>query len=239
VTFLAALDTSTALGSIALFRDGTLVAEANHRVSNAHGESLLPMVHALFAEAGWKPRDVARWAVGIGPDSFTGVRIGVATVKGIALATGAEVVGVTSLDAIEHGADSARHEVVVSVLSAMRGEVFVQVTRGHGTRARDGSELRPRPSTMILAPSSARIDHAMALLAPWLSGPALFLGEACSLLDFETCSVPFETLTSSPHDLPRASAVGRIAVFRSPQDFALLEPLYVRPPDITSPKGLV
>ncbi len=54
---LAAIETSTALGSVALFEDGALVAEDERRVSNAHGESFLPMVNALFERVGWRPGD--------------------------------------------------------------------------------------------------------------------------------------------------------------------------------------
>ncbi len=225
MTLLAAIDTSTALGSVALFRGDTLVAEASHRVSNAHGESLLPMVDALFREAGVRPRGIARWAVGIGPGSFTGVRIGVATVKGVALATGADVVAVTSLDALAYGIDGG-DAAVVSVLSAMRGEVFVQIARN---------------GVMLLEPFSAKIDHAMALLAPTLAAVprAIFAGEGASLLDLGTCPVPFELRIEAPNDLPRASAIGRISRGRAPSDLAELEPLYVRPPDITTPKVLV
>src|SRR5688500_14189794 len=128
------VDTSTALGSVALFEEGKLVVEDARRVSNAHGESLLPMMAAAFTTAGWAARDVGRWCVGIGPGSFTGVRIAVATVKGIVLATKAEIVGVGSLEAL---AELAREEGgledtvgVVAAVAAIRGEVYVQAFGG-------------------------------------------------------------------------------------------------------------
>lgn len=122
---ICAVDTSSALGSVVLYdANGTLAGEAEERVSNAHGESLLPMIDRVFKAAGVKPADVTRWCVGLGPGSFTGTRIGVATIKGIVLATGAEVVGVTSLEAMLAIAGD------VAAVDAIRGEVYVQAKGG-------------------------------------------------------------------------------------------------------------
>ncbi len=218
---LAAIDTATALGSIALFEDGALVAEDSQRVSNAHGESLLPMIDALFARAGWKPKDVARWAVGVGPGSFTGVRIGVATAKGIAIATGAELVGVTSLDAVAYGVEARDDEAIVSVLDAMKGEVYVQARVG---------------GVLVTAPINVGLAHVTSLLASVACARMILVGEAGGA--FDAASLPFPTtrLHEPPHDVPRASSVGRIAMTRGPDDPDAVEPLYVRAPDITKPK---
>jgi tRNA threonylcarbamoyladenosine biosynthesis protein TsaB len=214
---VAAIDTSTALGSVALVEDGRLVAEDSRRVSNAHGESLLPMVSALFSGAGWVPADVARWGVGIGPGSFTGCRIGVATVKGIAMATAAEIVGVTSLDALAFGLDGA--DLVVSVVAGGKGELFLQARRR---------------GQVVLAPSHMRIADVgprLATLAP--SGRVLVAGEAASQVDWGPLGGRVSLLVDAPHDAPRAA---QIALAAAPLDADLLEPLYVRPPEITVPK---
>jgi tRNA threonylcarbamoyladenosine biosynthesis protein TsaB len=217
---LAAVDTSTLLGSIALFEGGTLVAEAEQRVSNAHGESLLPMVEALFRQAGWAPRSVQRWAVGIGPGSFTGVRVAVATAKGIALATGAEVVPVTGFEALVLGVEAPSDAVVVAVLSAMKGEVFLEARRG---------------GAVVLAPCHEKVERAPAVLAE-LAAPLVLVGEGARLLDLAVLERAPTVVDAAPHDLPRARQVGCVALGRAPSSAAALEPLYVRPPDITLPK---
>jgi tRNA threonylcarbamoyladenosine biosynthesis protein TsaB len=222
----AAIDTSSPLGTIALFEGGALVAEDAQRVSNAHGESLLPMVSALFARVGWSARDVARWGIGVGPGSFTGVRIGLATVKGIVLATGAEIVGVTSLDALAEGAEAdagVDADGVASVLFAMKGELFLQVRR----QAQGQDEI-------VRAPSNVKIDEAPAWLAAAGCARLVLVGEAASLVPHLPCEVA--RLTEAPHDLPRATSIARIAMRRAPEAHDALEPVYVRPPDITLPK---
>jgi tRNA threonylcarbamoyladenosine biosynthesis protein TsaB len=218
---LAAIDTSTALGSVAVFDDGALVAEETRRVSNAHGESLLPMMDALFARLGWKPSDIGRWAVGIGPGSFTGVRIGVGTVKGIVIATSAEIVGVTSLDAIVFGLTPDAGVPCVSVLFAMKGELFMQAKRG---------------GEVLFGPVNVRIEDAPALLLTLKCERMVLAGDGALLIDTGAIQASCEVRREPPHDLPRASSIGRIAMGRSPDDAMLLEPLYVRAPEITMPR---
>jgi len=217
---LAAIDTSTSLGSVALFEGDTLVLEVARRVSNAHGESLLPMVDEVFARAGWRPADVARWGVGIGPGSFTGVRIAVSTAKGIVFATGAQIVGVTSLDALGLGLDG---ETVATVVDAGKGEAFLQ--------ARRAGEL-------VLAPCHVHVADVPARLAGVIGGGSVVVaGELATEPDWSMLGARLRRVTAAPHDLPRASAVGRLALGRPPEDAVALEPSYVRPPEITMPRS--
>jgi tRNA threonylcarbamoyl adenosine modification protein YeaZ len=122
---VCAVDTSSELGSAALFEDDKLVCAIEQRVSNAHGETLLGMLDSLFRQAGMTAKDIERWAVGIGPGSFTGVRIAVATIKGIALVTGAEIVGVDSFDAVCEGVVLEPGETLVAIIAAGR-ELYVR-----------------------------------------------------------------------------------------------------------------
>jgi tRNA threonylcarbamoyladenosine biosynthesis protein TsaB len=217
---LAAIETSTEVGTVALFEEGRLVGEDEVRAPNGHGESLLPMLAALFERHRWSPGDVSRWGVGVGPGSFTGTRVAVATAKGIALATGAELVGVTSLDALAHGI--AEGELTVSVVPAGRGEVFIQATK-HGR--------------MICAPEHlavSMVGRRLADIAP--EGRVVVVGAAARQVDWADLGGRVSTVSDAPHDVPRASSVGRIALGREPQNADRLEPTYVRPPQITMPR---
>jgi tRNA threonylcarbamoyladenosine biosynthesis protein TsaB len=207
---LCGVDTSTALGSVALYDGETLLAEAQERVSNAHGESLLPMIDRLFHEAGVAAKDVARWCVGVGPGSFTGTRIGVATVKGIALGTDAEVVPVTSLEAMIALAGDQGDAQVVAAIDAIRGEVYVEAP------GREPACIRPED------------------FEQWLGdvGRVVLVGEAAKKLSCANCTY----LDRPDLALPHARGVVLAGRARAAMPADLVEPAYVRPPEITMPK---
>ena len=123
---ILAFDTATDRATSALVDDGEVLGE---RVSRA--STLLADLDALLRQAGAHPRDVGGLALGVGPGSFTGIRIGLAAARGLALALGVPAAGVSTLDALAAGAPGA-----TPVIDAKRREVFVP-----GPRAAAPGEL--------------------------------------------------------------------------------------------------
>jgi tRNA threonylcarbamoyladenosine biosynthesis protein TsaB len=111
---MLAFDTATHVATSALVDDGEVLGERASRAS-----TLLEDVDALLRQGGAHPRDLDALAIGIGPGSFTGVRIGLATARGLALALDLEGAGVSTLDALAAGAPGA-----VPVVDARRREIF-------------------------------------------------------------------------------------------------------------------
>jgi tRNA threonylcarbamoyladenosine biosynthesis protein TsaB len=128
-----AFDTATDVASTALVRDGRPLGE---RRSRAVG--VLADAHELLTAAGEEPSDLEALVVGTGPGSFTGIRIGLATARGLALSLGLPVAGVSTLDALAAGAPGA-----VPVIDARRREVFVLLGEPRCLRPEE-LELAPR-----------------------------------------------------------------------------------------------
>jgi tRNA threonylcarbamoyladenosine biosynthesis protein TsaB len=112
---ILAFDTATDVATSALVDDGEVLGERASRAA-----TLLEDVDALLRQAGAHTRELGALAVGTGPGSFTGVRVGLATARGLALALGVPVAGVSTLAALAAGAPGA-----LPVIDARRGEVFV------------------------------------------------------------------------------------------------------------------
>ena len=138
------IDTATAACSVALIERGRVIARAGERVGRGHAERLIPMI-AELPDGG----RAGRILVDVGPGSFTGIRVGIAAARGLALGWGAGVAGYSSLAAVaaRHLADRPDGEVAV-LLEGGHGEVFMQAFAASPLRA-----LRPLES---LPPATAR-----------------------------------------------------------------------------------
>jgi tRNA threonylcarbamoyladenosine biosynthesis protein TsaB len=139
-----AFDSATSVVTAALARDGELLGE---RVSRP--VSVLEDADALLSDAGLAPADLGGIAVGLGPGSFTGIRMAIATARGLSLALGIPVAGVSTLRALAAGAPGA-----VPVIDAKRREIFTQVDGEPAVLA--PQDLRLDPGTVCVGDGAVR-----------------------------------------------------------------------------------
>ena len=152
-----ALDSTAIVGSVALCRDGKPIASFTVKNGNTHSETLLPMAKALFDVTGVTPDDVDIFACSEGPGSFTGVRIGAATIKGLTFGKNKTVIGVSALEAMARNLLPA-NGIICPVMNARRGQVYNALFRAEGTtltrltedRALSALELKNELETMGL-----------------------------------------------------------------------------------------
>lgn len=127
---ILALDTSGRVGSVCLAEGEKIVAEISLDTEITHTERLLPAIDLLLKQAGWALADLGGLALTIGPGSFTGLRIGLATLKGFAQVYNLPIVGVSSLQVLAHNACDS-DKPVAAVMDARRGEVYAAVYQFH------------------------------------------------------------------------------------------------------------
>ena len=128
---ILSLDTSATIASVALTEDDRLLAEYTLNNGNTHSETLLPMVVSILSAHGMTVADVELFASSTGPGSFTGVRIGAATLKGLAFDSGKPCVGVSTLEAIAENL-VLRKGLICAVMNARRSQVYTALFRSDG-----------------------------------------------------------------------------------------------------------
>jgi tRNA threonylcarbamoyladenosine biosynthesis protein TsaB len=225
-----ALDTTTRSGSVALVVDDRIVDERAGDGVRTHAQRLPAEIVAIAGAHDVALADVDLYAVASGPGSFTGLRIGIATIQGLAFVLGRRVAGIPTLDALAHagGVDLPRGAVVAAWMDAHRGEVFAaayRVTESPGTR---GVRL-----AQVDAPAAG---NPAATLGRWRDrldpAPAMFVGDgAVVYADAITAVYPAAVILAAPL---LAGTIGQLAIARRE---ALVEPgalraLYVRRPDV-------
>lgn len=161
-----ALDTATPAGSSAVVRDGVILAERDGDARRTHGERLPRELMDALDAAGLSLDDIDAYAVATGPGSFTGLRVGIATIQGLALARGARVTPVSNFDALARATPPSPDRLAIW-LDAHRGEVFALLLD------RDRRQVLEPPTS--LAPA-ATLDRWAQSLAD--GGRVRFVGDA-------------------------------------------------------------
>lgn len=131
---LLALDTSTDYLTLAVTDGAKVIGRMHKKAPRSHSSLLMPMIKRLLAKARLKLKDLDGFCVGVGPGSFTGLRIGVSTVKGLAFVTGKPIVAVPTFDAIAMNAARLRG-VICPVLDARKNKVYGCFYRSDGKGA--------------------------------------------------------------------------------------------------------
>ena len=229
-----ALDTTTRDGSVALVDQHHIVEERRGDAARSHAERLPGELVRLAEAHGLSLNAIDVFAVASGPGSFTGLRIGIATIQGLALTTGRRVVAVSALEALAQGGGSPPGTFVAAWIDARRQDVFAALYR-----ITDAAAFSPERLVEVEGPS---VGKPAATLTRWKSqirdASVLFVGDG-AILHADTInsvsggtSPSWTLLTQTP---ALAGAIGRIALVRAERgdtiDPAAVQPLYVRRPD--------
>lgn len=213
-----AVDTALAACSVAILqRDGASdrLTERTQPMARGHAEALMPMIDRLLSETDLALTRIDKFATTVGPGTFTGVRVGVAAIRGFALATGRPAVGISTLAAL---AETARMQELVGqdsfavVIDARRGEVYAQ---SFSPDAHPLSGPLVAPAERVLADLPHSVSAAFGTGADVLAGAAHEAGRSLKVLGRDTA--------------PCAASVARLGLAAEPG--APPAPLYLRPPD--------
>ncbi len=216
---ILALDSTAVVGTVALCEDEKLVAHYTLNTGNTHSQTLLPMIESVLRSAEWEIDDIDLFAVSQGPGSFTGVRIGIATVKGLAFGKNIPCAGVSTLDALAYNL-RCFNGIICPVMNARRAQVYNALFS-----CRDGVLARLCPDRAI---SIAELDEELA----GMDEPVYLVGDG---YDVTTEGLSKTAIRPVPEEMRVQSgysvAMCGLAAYKNGDatDDITLAPVYLRP----------
>jgi tRNA threonylcarbamoyladenosine biosynthesis protein TsaB len=223
---ILAIDSATPTAGVALLNENGLLREEFVNYKKTHSETLMPMVHQILSNCDCRLADVSALAVTVGPGSFTGLRIGLAAVKGLSLASGIPVVAVSTLDVLAHNF-SYNEALVCPLLDARKQEVY--------TAFYDTSAFYPlRLSDETACTPAEFIQQAKATAAACHKEDFILLGDGFRPYQEYFKQELGSNLYQAPTHLmlPRAAALASLAARKLQraeiEDVYTLQPHYVR-----------
>ncbi len=224
-----ALDTTTRAGSAALVDDDRVVDERSGDGSRTHAVRMPGELVTIAGANQWPLSAIDLFAVASGPGSFTGLRIGIATIQGLAFVHGRRVVAVPALDALAHAAsrDLPAGTVVAAWMDAHRHDVFAALY--------EVNEAPPFSRARLTEIEGPTVGSPASTLARWRTLarglPAVIVGDGAALYAAEIAQDSPSSRVVAPPQL--AGAIGLLAVARAGEALepSAVRPLYVRRPD--------
>ena len=208
-------------GGVALLNEEKLLSEYTLDVQTTHSARLMPALDHILRDSSVDKGELDGIAISIGPGSFTGLRIGLATAKGLALGLGIPLVGVPTLDALAGNIPFAAHQVC-PMLDARKGEVYTSLFRHE-----NGALVRRSPY-QVMPPRD---------LVEQIDEKTIFLGDAVDVYGDLVREKLGDLALFAPdaQRLPRAAIVAEIGLLKLKTgkrlDIASSEPIYIRPSD--------
>lgn len=227
--YLLALETATPVGSVSVWEGRSMLGYVEIRQEKAHARLLLPVIDGLMGNLGLRPAQLGAVAVGKGPGSYTGLRVGVSTAKGLCLSLGIPLIGIGSLEGLAAQVqDLARSlgAAIAPVIDARRMEAY---------SALYSAELGE------LAPVDARIFDAESF-SGWLAArPLILVGDAAAKLLPLAAGLPGVVVL--PEVQATAAGIGKLAVLRFEagqfEDLERFEPYYLKEFAVRPPRDLL
>jgi len=227
---ILSIDTATTCGGVCLFRGGVVLASVPTAAQMSHSNTLLRDINEMLKATGVAVADIDLFAVARGPGSFTGLRIGIATIKALAATLGRPCVGISTLHAIASAAGPS--SATASLIPAGRGELFSQLLSV--SSAGDVSEIDDpvhQPAQKIINKYSDKAELIWA--GPGAHAQQVLLGEAARRAGYNLSALPKDEqgwkLAPIPANL--SIEIAALAIRQSEVNAAELRALYVRPSD--------
>ena len=217
------VDRATIVSTAAVVDENKLICETIVNFQKKHSEKLMPAIDHMLKDAGLTIQDMDAFGIVNGPGSFTGLRIGMATVKGFAQALDKPVIPISTLEALAYNLPYA-DGVVCPILDAQRSQVYTGLFRFN---EEEGMVAELEDSVMD-------IEALIGILQNYADGPIYLLGDGVPRF-YETMveALPGIIKVKQHLFMNRASSAGTLAVERALkkqwQDYKSVEPVYIRP----------
>ncbi len=230
---LLALETSGDVCGLALFRDSVLLAEYNFRHSMHLSEHLLDILDALLKQFGLTLKDVSVYAVGIGPGSFTGTRMGVMTAKMFAYLENKPLYGIDSLTALASEFSGLVEQVLFPILSCRSETVYTAPFRDADPFPKPAQITATYTLEQVVELIQQQSESRIVLCGEGATRHKAYLSEALAATD--------KRVSFMASALPKAVQIGVVALSRwhngdTGEDALELVPEYIAPPPISQPK---